>query len=330
MALVATIAAGGALPSQAREGVTPTVVRVADLTQSSRPAGVAWLDGRVLHTAAGGTRALPWTRAAARARSLRILGHTPRGWLVKDFSDSAWNVWLVRGDHRERLSSTGVSEGDVVAVTPSTDHHRYAVTDFDGDSTALVVVRNLHGKAVASRTFDGNGAVLDFSGPEAVVGNTATQRWWIDDPEHPGSGSLTDLGADGVAASLEHDLLLVRDSGSGEVGPTSLSSPGVPSWTAPMAGPRISPDGDRIVARTDAHSLVYDVLTTSDGALEVRLQIDFPAPETPLWATDRAFVLLGATHGSGDRERLLRCTVGGHCRGQSHARARDRISVPPI
>jgi hypothetical protein len=326
-ALTAITVGGLGVPAHAAE---PTVVRIADYRTSAHPAGVAWLDGRVLHTAQGDTRPMPWSRAAAKNRSLRILGHTARGWLLKDFSDSAWNVWLVRGGERTRLSSTDVSEGDLVTIVTSTDHHRYAVSDFDGDATATVSVHNLRGRTLAGRTFAGDGAVLDLSGPEAVVGTTDTQRWLFDDPAHPGDGSVTDLGVDAVGASLSHDLVLVRDSQSGQVGPTSLSDPGTPTWTAAMTDPRFSPAGGRVVSRTQARSQVLEIHRVSDGALLRSFQVRYLAGETPLWADNHRFAFIGSTTGLGDRERLATCTVAGLCSAHSAVRPRDRLSIPPL
>ena len=331
VALVAMIVSGIGVPAQARRGeIGPSAVwQVADLSVSKRPAGAPWLDGRVLHTASGDVRTLPWTVAGARSRHLRLLGHTPKGWLVRDFSDSSWNVWRVRGPHRHKLSSTGVSEGDVVTMALSTKGTRYAVSDFDGDDSSFVVVRDLTGHKVAQRSFAGDGALLDLSRSRAVIGTTATAVWWFADPEHLGTGSVTELGVDGVTASLAHDSVLVRDGGTDDVGPTSLSAPGTPSWSAPLADPRISPDGSRVIGRNGSQPDWLDLRALSDGHLVSRIEVDHVAGQVPSWDTDHAYVVIGATNGTGDHERLVRCTAAGHCRGQSAVRPRGQISLPP-
>lgn len=319
-ALIAITSAAG--PAEAGASA-PQVVRVGNLQLSDHPAGIAWLDGRVLHTPSGATIGMPWTARAAKHRSLHIVRHTLRGWLLEDFSNSARHVWLVRDGHRTKLSSTGVSEGDVVSVVTSTDHRRYAVTDYDGDATATVTVRDLRGDVVASRTFDGDGAVLDFSGADAVIGTSGTQRWSI------GDDTVSDLGVDAVGASLAHDVLLVKD-GTGQVGPTSLSSPATPAWTAAMTQPRISPGGGRVVSRPTPGSQDLEVRALLDGSVLRQLQMRFLASEVPVWASNRAFGFIGATTGLGDLERMARCTVAGHCSAYSVVRPRDRISIPPL
>jgi hypothetical protein len=331
LAALALTVAGVAATAEARKGVGPSKVwHVADLTVSQHPAGVDWLDGRVVHTATGELQALPWTEAAARSRHLRLLGHTPHGWLVKDFGGDTWNVWLSRGGHREKLSSTSVSEGDLVTVALASTGRRYAVSVFDGDAASTVAVHDLHGLTVASHDFVGDGAVLDLSGSRAVISTTDTSLWWYTDPDHAGTGSVTDLGADGAAASLANDALLVRDSFSGQVGKTTLSSPGTPDWWATIADPRISPDGFLVVGRLSHGSDLVDLHAMTNGSLLKRIEVDHLASEAPTWATSQAYVLVGATHASGDRERLVRCTAAGRCRGQSAVRPRDQISVPPL
>ena len=234
-----TIMAGGvaAAPTQ--------TVRVGDLTVTHEPSGIAWLDGRRLHTPRGDVVRLPWTKKQVRTTHPRILGHRPHAWLVKDFTGDTWNVWAVSGGKRAKLFSVGIADGEEATIVVARDSRRIAVSDFDGSNSALLEVYNGRGDLVASRTFDGDGAVLDFSGPRAVVGTSDTQVWDID------SDSLTDLGVDASGASIDNNLLLVRDSVSGEVGPTPLNNPGTPAWTARMVEPRITPGGGRLVSRAD-------------------------------------------------------------------------------
>ena len=318
---------GVGTPADAGE---PQVVRIRDLSTSSHAPGVGWLDGTRLHKPDGSTRSVPWGERAADKRHLRLLGGTAQGWLFKDYSDSRWNVWLLRGSTRTRLSSHGVSEGDVATIVRSGDHQRYAVSVFDGDATSYVTVHDLDGDVIASRGFDGDGAVLDFSGPEAVIGTTGTVVWSIDDPSDPGHGTVTDLGLDANGASIADDVVLARDADTGQVGPTSLSDPGPPAWTATMEKPRISPDGSRVVSRAGTGSSDLEVRRLGTGALVRSFRVRYLAAETPIWVSSRAFVFMGAAGGLGDRERLARCSLTGACAAHSVIRIRDRISVPPL
>src|SRR6476661_7530258 len=125
IALLAGVTMGPEAGAQARDGVIPAQqVQVSDLDRAGGPAGVAWLEGRRLHTPMGDTLALPWTTQAAHERSLRILGHRPHTWLVKDFSGDQWNVWAVTAGKRTKLFSVGISEGDVASIVPSRDSRR--------------------------------------------------------------------------------------------------------------------------------------------------------------------------------------------------------------
>ncbi len=314
------------------DGVTgPTVqqVRIRDLAAARGPAGVAWLDGRTLHTPSGGTLDLPWSAAAAEQGSLRLLGHTSGAWLVKDSDGGSWRVWAVSAGQRTKLFSVGVSEGDIVRMVLSDDHRRVVVSDFDGDATSVVSVHRANGKQVASRTFDGDAAVLDFSGPRVVLGTTDSQLWWINDPGQP-DGSVTDLGVDATGASIENNLLLVRDSSTGAVGPTPMDDPGPPSWTAPMKQPRLTPSGRRVVSRPETGSQELEVRALGNGIVLRHFEMRYLSPAGPVWADNHRFAFVGSTTGLGDRERLATCAVKGRCVAHSVVRPRDILSLPPL
>ena len=325
LALTAPVLAALRLPAQAVDhegGRADVVVRVKDLPTRHRALDVAWLNGSVAHKPGGGTLKLPWAPKAARDRHLRLVGKTAQGWLVKDSDGGAWRVWLARRGERTLISQHGVSEGDIVSIRLSDDRRRYAVSYYSGEEEDNVVsIRDLDGQEIASRLFPNDAAVLDFSGPEAVIGTTATMRWSL------GTDTAVAIGADLEAADLAHDLAFVRTGDA--VGPTSLSDPGDPGWTAPLAEIAASPTGDLVLSRpsTTKRKLTVRDVTTGDVVRSYR--VDYLVTYHFTWETDHSFILLGSPGSLGDRQVLVRCTVGGRCAAQSPRTARDSISYAP-
>ncbi len=330
--VIATPAQGsaqGSAPGSSRAGATSSravdvVVRLGDLDRRSKPLELAWLVGRVLHRTDGSTLQLPWTVAGARERSLRLLGKTAEGWLVKDFTGDRWNVWSVSHGERTLLSEHGVTEGDIVGITLSSDRQRYAVRYYSGDpSENLVSVRDLDGDVVASRDFPNDASVLAFSGDRAVIGTADTQVWDVD-------GDTSEaLGRDAGAADLTHGLAFVYTTGS-DVGPTPVDAPDDPTWSAPMVQAEVSPGGGLVLSRPALGHRVFVVRDVETGASVISFRIRYPTGLAALWESDRAFVLVGTVDGLGDKQVLARCTVTGHCARVSAVQSRDTISLPAI
>ncbi|MFT3872221.1 MAG: hypothetical protein QM714_06160 [Nocardioides sp.] len=302
-----------------------TVVKVRSLPMRHRAPDVPWLAGRVLHKADGGATRLPWGKSAALQHSLRLIGRTPRGWLVKGFSGDTWTVWLVSRGKRTLLSTHSVSEGDVVGFRLAEDGQHYAARAYtDGEDGQFVGIFDLTGHRLASRLFDSDGKVLDLSGSQAVIGTTDTVIW---DYEDGPDGTVTDLGVNAAGADLGHDLLFVTDPGTGESGPTSLSMPATPSWTAAMVDPRVSPDGTNVLARTQSRGPDLVVRAVATGLVRHTFQVRWMAYPTPVWGTPRAFVLIGA-NGAASRERVVRCRLNGRCAAPSALVPEGRLSIP--
>lgn len=300
------------------------VVRVKDLPRRHRALDIAWLSGRVAHQPGGGTLALPWSARAVQDRPLSLIGKTAKGWLVADADRAApgWRVWLVRRGERTLISRHGITEGEGVSFRLSRDLRRYAVTYFDGDSSSTFTVLDLNGDRIAGRGFSDDATLLDFSGPEAVIASETTSvRWDID------TDTTVEVGADLGAADLAHDLAFVP--GDEGVGPTSLSDPGSPVWSAPLAQIAVSPRGDLVLSRDPTSSRRVTVRDLATGDVESSYRIDYLSRHRIAWEGDRSFVLLGSPGSLGDREVLVRCTVGGTCAAQSPRTARRTISYAP-
>ncbi len=303
----------------------PIVVRPTQLPRG--PASkVRWLFENIVHTGSGRTVKMPWTREGARAHSLGLVGRTADGWLVKSFSGNTWTwtLWSIRDGKRHPITSSSVTEGEVLNFRLSRDHQRYLVHVFDGDRTTRIYVRDLNNAPVDTQDFAGVGAVLAFSGSELIVNVTDTQRWDVD------AQSVDPLGVDAAGANIGHGLLFVTDPATGESGPTSLESPGTPTWTAEMAQVVVSPGGGRVLSRDSLNGNLLTVYNRETGAVRVSFSVRFLASEAPVWESNRSFVFIAAVGGLGDQETLVRCRINGSCQRISAFRPRDTISLPPL
>lgn len=299
----------------------PIVVRPTQLPRG--PASkVRWLFENIVHTGSGRTVKMPWTREGARAHSLRLVGRTADGWLVKSFGGNTWTLWSVRDGKRHPITSSSVSEGEVVNYRLSRNHQRFLVHLFDGDRTTTIYVRDLNNAPVDTQDFAGVGAVLAFSGSELVVNVTDTQRWDVD------AQSVDPLGVNAAAADIGHGLLFVSDSATDESGPTSLESPSTPpAWTAEMAQIGVSPGGGRVLSRDTRGEDLLTVYSRVTGAVRVSFSVRFLASEAPIWESNRSFVFIAAVNES---ETLVRCRINGSCQRISAFRPRDTIQLPPL
>ncbi len=297
----------------------PIVVQPTELPRG--PASkVRWLFENVVHTASGRTVEMPWTRAGARAHSLRLLGRTADGWLVKSFGGNTWTLWSVRDGKRHAITSSSVTEGEVVNYRLSRDRQRFLVQVFDGDRNTSIYVRDLNNVQVDGQGFAGVGEVLAFSGSELVVNVTDTKHWFVD-------AQRVETLADAVGADIGHGLLFKTDPATGESGPTSLDNPGTPTWTAKMAQVEVTPAGGRVLSRDTRGGQLLTVYSRATGAVRVSFSVRDLASEAPVWESNRSFVFIAVANQS---EALVRCRINGSCQRISAFRPPDTISLPPL
>ncbi len=301
---------------------SPIVVRPTELPRG--PASrVRWLFDNVVHTGSGNTVKMPWTRQGARAHHLRLVGRTADGWLVKSFGGNTWTLWSIRDGRRHSIYSSSVSEGEVINYRLSRNHQRFLVHIFDGDRTTSMYVHDLNSVRLDAQDFAGVGNVLAFSGSELIVNVTDTQRWDVD------AQSVDPLGVDAAGANIGHGLLFVTDPATGESGPTSLESPGTPTWTAEMAQVVVSPGGGRVLSRDSLNGNLLTVYNRETGAVRASFSVRYLAPEAPIWESNRSFVFIAAETVK-EGEALVRCRINGSCQRVSAIRPRDTISLPPL
>ena len=301
----------------------PIVVRPARLPRG--PAShVRWLFDNVVHTGGGNTVEMPWTPEGARAHHVRLVGRTADGWLVKSFGGNTWTLWSIRDGKRHAIAHSSATEGEVVDFRLSRNRQRFLVHIFDGDRTTSISVRDLNNVQVDTQDFAGVGNVLAFSGSKLIVNVTDTQRWDVD------AQSVDALGVAAAGADIGHGLLFVTDPATGESGPTSFESPGVPPWTAKMAQVEMSPGGGRVLSRDNVDGDLLTVYNRETGAVRASFSVRYLASEAPIWESNRSFVFIAAVNGPGDEEALVRCRINGSCQRISAIRPRDTISLPPL
>lgn len=264
---------------------------------------MTYQDGATVHLPSGRTVTLP------AKGSGQVLGKRHGAWIVV----------------------VGSGEPDVVAVKGSRVrtiwHHVYdeSATSYSlVDGADQVVEWNYtRGGTTEATVFDLDGAVLDerswgtwrdLLDADAdgllVAGRGQTFRW------RPGTKPVPVAPA-AWFADLGHDLLMVP-AADDTVGPTALSAPGAPGWTAEFDPEAVSPDGTWIAGVTWNRRPRLAVRRLSDGT---------PAAVPPI-QVDRDPVMVGDSHVQlrwepdgdllvvvrGDRGRaVVRCTTAGSC-----------------
>lgn len=298
----------------------PVVVRVRDLDRGPR-AEVHWRGGNVVHTAGGRKVTLPWTSRAARRAHLELVGATTAGWLVTTFDGGdTTDVWLVKAGRRTHVSDSSVFEGLVLSHGVSDDGSLFYTQTWDEVDDDVIDIEDLAGDEVAGGLFSGDPEVLSFSGPEAVIGTEDTQHLDV------ATDTVTPLGVDAAGASIVHDLLFVTDEG-GLAGPTSLSDPAAPTWTADMTSIRVSPDATRVLSSPASDDDVIEVRDLATGELERSFDVRWLA-STPVWETSRSIVFVGYAGGLAEKAALVRCRLSGRCARVSPILLEDDLGLP--
>jgi len=269
-------------------------IHVDTLPRGEAPA-VVWMSGRTVHTADGRAETLPLP--ASHAPYLRLLGRRHGAWIVVDNTEATVKVLAIK-HHRVRTVWRHVvyDPGTVYALSRGGDEVVQWFTD-RGDRTAATVF-DLQGHHVASRTF-GAGSVLDFTGGTLVLGLSKTYAW------QPGSPPLQ-LAGGASWADARRDVLFVAGDDY-RTGPTTLSAPGVPPWSAFFAPRTLSPDG-AWMAGLSGRRLVVRSMATGLKAPLTGLRL---APDPALtWEPDGNLLVEVELPGG---EALIRCSTEGGC-----------------
>jgi hypothetical protein len=294
------------VPSPPSSAATPT-----DLTRLPRGAdpAVVWMSGRTVHTADGRAETLPIP--ASHATSLRLLGRRHGAWIVFDNYGATVKVLAIKGHHVRTVWRHVVYDpGTVYALARGGDDIVQWFTD-RGDRTSATVF-DLRGHHVATHTF-GAGTILDFTGERLLLGFGRTVSWT------PGSPPVK-IAAGASWADARRDLLFVYDADY-RTGPTSLSAPGVPPWTAGFEPRAVSPDGRWVAGLSGTRLVVRDM---TDGAKAAVTGLRLTRDPVLSWEPDGSLLVqVGTEKGYA----LVRCTVDGACE-QSSDGLRSPVSFP--
>lgn len=292
-----------------------------------RDAAIDFMQDGVIHTAGGRTFPI---RTPVDGEQRQLLGRSSKGWLVAVRRGDVSRVVAVRPGRgavevrRTRIAYSGaeVSLGWLLAR----DGEMLVLTAYDrGGSTRSA--RTLDGRSLES---DDSSAF--FTPMDADAGHVATYAEDESSELHvvdwvPGE-SRTPVAESAVHVSLRDDLVF---TGTGRrFGPTSISAPGTPPWSAPIRPLAVSPDGETVAGLRIPESgfddpAILDVRRMDDGTLldsiviGPRITMDnwsvsTDHEQTVRWESNRLLVLqLRSPLG----DVLVRCRPGGTCRRAS-------------
>ena len=315
LALVALVVGALSTPltSYAAPGAAPAALpRGAD-------AHVTWLGGTTLHTGGGRTHAMPFS--ADRAPFLRLLGRSHHSWVIADLGEVQAPTSRVLRVHRGRYRTILTVDNyyDRPTYQLARDGDQIVTWDYDrGGTTASVY--SWEGRLLGQRITEGFSQLLGVERDQVIFAGRHVARWTAGSPPVPFAES-------GLLADARHDALFVVTRKV--AGPTSLSNPGTPTWTAGFVPRAFSPDG-RWVAGYALESVRektrrLEVRSMRDGTLQPSTGLRLP-PNAALTWEDADHLLAGVHSDRGNA--LVRCGLGGRCERASDWLGDQAITVP--
>jgi hypothetical protein len=284
--------AGSDAPSAAQRGPDPTVL------PKGEPPKVTWQSGTTVLTARGRTIHLPLGRGA---HGYRVLGERGGEWLVAKPGYHA-KVLAVKGSH-VRTVWTHVYDESSTSYTLSKGADLVLEWNFDRSGFTKAVVIDLDGKVVAERHWVSTIRLLDFAGATVLLSGRKTSVWRP--PAKPvrvaPGATYGDLGSGLLFVDLPHVA----------VGPTSLATPGTPSWSATEWSPRsVSDDGAYAAGLDFARRVKLMVRRVSDGVLQPvpAFRADFDTAMA--WEPDGSLLLPVRSE---QGKTIVRCSMAGVC-----------------
>lgn len=265
--------------------------------RAGNPAGAVYLQGRELHLRDGSVLTLDVGRR--QGESTILLGRTPRGWAVATYD----SLYLLTAEGTTRLGSRATDLYNTTLLGKDRRHIVHGYSD-QADGFSLEVT-DLGGERVLSTyVTDGTPVAADRS-RVYLTGDRGLRTVDL------ATGRVERLVRKGTGmVDLRRDVVFVRTTRYGsEIGPTSLSEPGVRRWTARTEPLVISPDG-RLLLSTDG-----TVRRMRDGRLVRRL----PIPSRRIYTQNLGWAgsgaVLAVVDAGRDRQALVRCSLaGGPCR----------------
>lgn len=276
---------------------------------------------------AGGTR---FRTRLPRQRHQVLLGRSGNGWLVANGRKGRLQVHRVRPGRAPVLVPGSRLHGGLISVRVSRDGAHLVSADFERESSTYEVRRVSDGQRVDLHVTSTQVGEVPFDAADGHVlmlreaGDLPPREEYAADWEVGGEDRR--LGSGMIAGFLRRDTAFVAaPEGTRRYGPTSISTPGEPAWSARFAPLAISPDrrlvlgtGPRLVHRRQ----VLQVRRMSDGKVLRQYSygrvirprefwsFDGDTAQTARFEGNRRFVFELA---AGGRARLVRCTMAGRC-----------------
>jgi hypothetical protein len=282
---------------------TPVPTHLAH-AQVGPPPDVLMMEGRSINRPDGTSLRVPLPRLSGTYWSL--VSSAPGGYLLVNYDHHLHlDLYRLRHGTRHLLARTrAVPEyADVLAA----DNGRRVAFWSQGNAGEHTVgkVYDARGRLVTQVRVAGSSRMLDFDGDRAVISGPTTSLWTT-------GAAPVQISADhAYLASLRYDLLFVRTA-DGRVGPTSVTAPGAPAWTAPFKPTALSADGRLVVGDVTGHTDRVQVRRVGDGHVVADLAVRGHVNDEPLVLEDDHHLLVEALVDHHGRS-LFRCGLTGHC-----------------
>ena len=253
-----------------------------------------------------------------------LLGESGKGWLVASGRNGVARVHLVRRGKASKLlrkASEEYNPGRDIAVRLSRGGKRLIWTSYDRGGEFGWVRAVSDGRPLSDTEEESPGRPIDAEGDRVLTTGGDEGGWWGTVVWRAGQPSERVTRRRVSGGLLARDLLFVH-KGPGLYGPTSISDPGTPPWSAAFTPLDLSPDGTRVLGRATARVKGRDVVQVrrmSDGRIlrawtAGRVKPEGrPAPareQTARFETNQKVVLEVTRKG---RTALVRCRVVGPC-----------------
>ena len=317
-------ARSAAPPSTASPAAPLPPVRIVDPAKLKRGPDAAFAhlqDGRI-HVRGARLR----VRVPHTAGRQILLGRSGADWLVASAKGERLRVDRIRLGQPPRLVPRSRLRGQGVGIRLSREGERLLFTYYDRGGATVTVRRVADGRRVGRdytglyhQAFDAADAHVLLHREDAETYEAYAADWV------PGGGGDRRLGTGLNAGFLRRDVVFVQDGAeSRRFGPTSVSSPAAPAWSARFAALAISPDASLVIGtgpRLVGRRQVLQVRRMSDGTVLQQFGYGRAVPRQEYWSigdaeqtarfeSDTHFVFELVTAG---RSRLIRCSTAGRC-----------------
>ncbi|HWU20320.1 MAG TPA: hypothetical protein VN088_02260 [Nocardioides sp.] len=299
----ATALAALVVQTAATAALTAATASTQTITPSNLSRGAApradFLGGRVLHSSTGVTRRLPSTWRPGR---LQLVGRVGSAWYVQRWDAQHYRGWLYRAttSSLKRIGSGSNAGSGELGWYLTSDKRAIVHYETDGYGGCTLQLLDLTGQVRAHHGCGYDGNYIGATSAQVwytPFGTTPTQRWTV-------GGTAIGIGVKGVLADPVHDVLFLRPTSSGPGGPTSLSAPGTPAWTAAFRAVAVSPDGTYVAGLASG---TVQIRRMRDGTVVRRFAVGTTSGLT--WETDTRVLIAMA----GTKDWIVRCSLAGSC-----------------